>query len=74
MMELFVASGAPRDKVEKFLSADLDGEGAVCDQIAADMTNDLLQALGRAGRQTPRGVEYLRQRGGWMTLDRRPPE
>jgi hypothetical protein len=74
MMELFVASGAPRDKVETFLAADLGGEGAVCDQIAADMTNDLLRALGRDGRQTPREVARLRQRGGWVTLDRRPPE
>ena len=74
MMELFIASGAPPDKVEKFLLVDIDGGGAVRDQIAADMTNDLLHALGQTGRQTPRQVERIRRRGTWMTLDRRPPE
>jgi hypothetical protein len=74
MMELFVASGVPREKVERFLLADLDGAGSVRDQIAANMTNDLLQALGQAGRQTPRQVARIRDRGGWMRLDRRPPE
>jgi len=74
MMELFIASQAPQQKIEKFLLADLDGSGAVRDQIAADMTNDLLCAFGQTGRQTPREVERIRQRGGWMTLDRRPPE
>ena len=74
MMELFIASGTPREKVEKLLLADLDGAGSVRDQIAADMTNDLLSAFGQTRRQTPREVERIRQRGGWMTLDRRPPE
>lgn len=72
-MELFLASGAPYEKVERFLLADLDGAGAVRDQIAADMTNELLQAFGQSGRQTPREVERIRRRGAWMTLDRRPP-
>jgi len=74
MMEMFIASGAPQTKVEKFLLADLDGGGAVRDQIAADMTNELLRAFGQSGRQTPRDVERIRQRGGWVTLDRRPPD
>jgi hypothetical protein len=74
MMELFIASGTPREKVEKLLLADLDGAGSVRDQIAADMANDLLSAFGQTRRQTPREVERIRQRGGWMTLDRRPPE
>ena len=74
MMELFIATGAPREKVETFLETDLDGSGTVRDQIAADMTNDLLRALGQTGRQTPREVERVRQRGRWTMLDRRPPE
>ncbi len=74
MMDLFIASGAPRGKIEKFLAADLEGAGAVRDQIAANMTNELLQALGQSGRQTPRDVERIRQRGGWTALGRRPRE
>ena len=74
MMEFFIASGAPRQKVERFLAADLDGAGSVRDRIAADMTNDLLRAFGQTGRQTPGEVARIRQRGRWITLDRRPPE
>lgn len=74
MMELFISSGVPREKVERFLLADLDGAGAVRDRIAADMTNDLLGALGQRGRQTAGEVERIRRRGRWQVLDRRPPE
>ena len=74
MMELFIASGAPREKVDSFLLADLDGAGAVRDRIAADMTNDLLRALGHTGRQPAGEVERIRRRGRWLVLDRRPPE
>jgi hypothetical protein len=74
MMDLFLASGAPREKVERFLLADLDGAGAVRDRIAADMTNDLLCALGQDGRQTASEVQRIRRRGRWVALDRRPPE
>jgi hypothetical protein len=74
MMELFIASHEPPDKVERFLLADIDGGGAVRDQIAADMTNDLLRAFGHTAQQTPRQVERIRARGTWMTLGRRPPE
>ncbi len=74
MMELLIASGAPREKVDSFLLADLDGAGAVRDRIAVEMTNDLLRALGQSGRQTVGEVERLRRRGRWQVLDRRPPE
>jgi hypothetical protein len=74
MMEQFIASGAPREKVESFLLADLDGAGTVRDRIAADMTNDLLRALGQRGRQTAGEVGRIRSRGRWLALDRRPPE
>lgn len=74
MMDLFIASGAPRDKVEKFLDADPHGAGSVRDQIAADMTNQLLGALGQRGRQTAADVKRIRERGNWMALGRRPRE
>jgi hypothetical protein len=74
LMDLFIASGASRDKVEKFLNADPHGHGTVRDQIAKDMTNQLLEALGQRGRQTVAQVKRVRERGGWMGLDRRPRE
>jgi hypothetical protein len=74
MMELFIATGVARSKVERFMEVDIGGAGAVLDQIAADMANQLLAALGQRGRQTPEAVRRLRDRGAWVTLDRPPRE
>ena len=74
MMELFIATGAARHKVERFLETDVGGGGAVRDQIAADMTNQLLEAFGQRRRQTPDEVRRLRERGAWQALDRPPRE
>ena len=74
MLELFMATGARREQVEQFLDADPQGRGSVRDQIAADMTNELLGALGQRARQSPADVKRLRARGGWTNLDRRPRE
>ena len=74
MMEAFIATGASRVQVERFLDADPDGAGSIRDQIAADMTNDLLRAFGQSARQTARDVKRLRARGAWVHLDRQPPE
>jgi len=74
MMELFLETGAPRVKVERFLESDVDGSGAVRDMIAADMTNQLLEAFGQRQRQTPKEVRRIRARGAWEALDRPPRE
>jgi hypothetical protein len=74
MMDAFIAAGPSRAQIEKFLEADLDGTGSVRDHIAADMTNQLLGALGQRNRQTPQTVRRLRERGTWTTFDRRPRE
>ena len=47
---------------------------AVRDQIAADMTNQLLAAFGQRRRQTPEEVRRIRERGAWVALDRPPRE
>jgi hypothetical protein len=66
-------SGVGSDKVERFLAAEpAPGAGAIRDQIAADMTNQLLEALGQGGRQTSAEVKRLRVRGLWRTYGRRP--
>jgi len=74
MMQLFVDTGVPTDKIERFLEADPRGDGSIRDHIAADMTNDLMRALGNDTRQTAAGVKELRERGNWVNLDRRPTE
>ena len=72
LMELFIATGAAPAQVERFLDADLDGSGAVRDHIAASMTNQLMAALGQTARQSAADVRRIRDRGNWVTLDRRP--
>lgn len=74
MLDLFITAGAAQSKVEKFLDADLKGAGTIRDQIAADMANQLLEALGQRGRQSAAEVKRIRVRGGWTSLDRRPPD
>lgn len=73
-MQLFVESGVPLATIERFLEADPQGQGSIRDQITADMTNDLMRALGNDTRQTAADVKKLRQRGNWINLDRRPTE
>ena len=74
LFELWLATGATPQKIERFLDADPTGQGSVRDRIAADMTNELLAALGQRGRQSVADVRRARQRGTWTTLDRRPRE
>lgn len=74
MMDLFIATGAPRSKLERFLDRDPTGNGTVRDQIAADMANQLLGALGRYDRQTAKDVNRIRKRGNWVGMNQRPRE
>ncbi len=74
MMDLFIATGAPRSKLERFLDRDPTGNGTVRDQIAADMANQLLGALGRRDRQTAKDVNRIRNRGNWVGMNQRPRE
>lgn len=74
ILEALDATGVDPGKLQRFLEAEpTPGKGTVRDLIAADMTNQLLGALGQKGKQTGEGVRSLRVRGGWKTLDR-PPE
>jgi hypothetical protein len=72
----FQAAGVSREATERFLDADLPGgRGSIRDQIAADMSNELLAALGQTGGgQTDADVRRLRERGSWRDYDRRPEE
>lgn len=74
LLELLAATGVPRQTIERFLDADPRGRGSVRDQLAADMTNQLLEALGQRARQSVTDVRRIRQQGAWTALDRRPRE
>ena len=74
LLDLFEATAAAPEQVEAFLRSDPDGKGSIQDQLAADMANQLLQALGRDGGQTRQEVKRLRARGFWKSYGQRPPE
>jgi hypothetical protein len=74
MMALFAATGAASEHIDLFLQSDPDGAGTIRDRIAAEMTNQLLEALGQVRRQTPEEVRRLRERGLWKRYDQRPEE
>lgn len=68
-------TGVDAGKIQRFLEAEpAPGGGTVRDLIAADMTNQLLDALGQPPSQEGGAVQRLRQRGDWRRLDRPPPE
>jgi hypothetical protein len=53
-------TGVAKEKILAFLTADPDGKGSVQDQITAEMTTELMQIMGIAGRQTPQEVKKIR--------------
>ncbi len=71
-LDLFIETGLPREKVEAFMNADPKGEGSVKDQITADMSTELLSAMGVNVPQTAQDVKNLRGQGNWQKMDERP--
>ena len=53
-------TGVAKEKIMAFLKADPEGKGSVQDQITAEMTTELMQIMGIAGRQTPKEVKRIR--------------
>ena len=72
--DLFIETGLSREKVEAFMNADPKGEGSVKDQITADMSTELLGAMGVNVPQTAQDVKNLRDQGNWQKMDERPEE
>jgi hypothetical protein len=74
VLAALAATGIAPERIESFLNTEpRPGSGTVRDQIAADMSNQLLDALGQRGEQSAAQVRRLRERGAWRTYDR-PPE
>ena len=73
-LDLFIETGLPREKIEAFMNADPSGQGSVKDQITADMSTELLGAMGVNVRQTAHHVKQLRRQGNWRGMDERPDD
>jgi hypothetical protein len=75
ILEELQATGVQQAKIERFLHSEpRKGQGTIRDQIAAQMTNQLLDALGQPGEQTGSDAKRLRERGAWRTYDQRSVE
>jgi len=70
LLDLFIATGITRAKIEAALASDPDGRGALRDRIAADMANRVLADMGVTSQQTAAGVKRLRVGGGAASTTR----
>lgn len=73
-LDLFIETGLSRERIEAFMNADPHGRGSVKDQITADMSSELLGAMGIRVRQTANDVRQLREKGAWQHMDDKPEE
>jgi hypothetical protein len=66
-------TGLSTAQIERFLSAEpTPGHGSIRDLAAAEMSNQLLSALGQPARQDGASVKRLRERGEWRRYGQRP--
>ena len=73
-LDICIETGLPREKIEAFMNADPHGNGSVKDQITADMSSELLGAMGIRVQQTAQDVKHLRNKGVWQRMDKKPEE
>jgi hypothetical protein len=73
-LDLFIETGLPRQKIETFLDANPGGEGSAKDHILADMSTELLGAMGVNTRQSAEDVKRLREKGNWRRMGEPPKE
>jgi predicted transposase YdaD len=59
-LDELAGTGISKQKIMAFLRADPEGKGSVQDQITAEMTTELMQIMGIAGRQTTKEVKRIR--------------
>ena len=72
LLDIFIATGAPRAKIEAVLASDPDGGGALRDRITADMANRVLAEMGITPRHTAADVKRLRERDAGTVSTSRP--
>ena len=73
-LDLFIETGLSREKIEAFMNADPHGKGSVKDQITADMSSELLAAMGIRVEQTAQDVKQLREKDNWQRMGKRTEE
>jgi len=75
LLDALHSTGAGVDQIERFLAAEpRRGAGTIRDQMAAEMSNQLLAALGQQPTQSSADAKRLRERGAWRGYDQPPNE
>src|SRR5262249_6038228 len=75
LLDALGATGASRAEIVRFWTAEPQpGAGTIRDQMAAAMSNQLLDALGQRPTQSGADAKRLRERGAWRAYDQRPSE
>ena len=75
LLRAFEDAGVDSAAVQRFLDSEPHpGDGTIRDHVAADMANQLLDALGQPASQSSRTTKELRARGAWRKYDERPEE
>jgi hypothetical protein len=72
LLDLFIATGVGRAKIEAVLESDLEGKGLLRDRVTADMANRLLAAMGMTPKETARDVRRVREQGAVGASTTRP--
>ena len=75
LLDALHATGASPEQIERFLNAEpRGGGGTIRDLMAAEMSNQLLGALGQPPTQSGASAKRLRERGAWRSYDQRPSD
>lgn len=61
MLDRLMATGASNEKIEKFLQADIGGQGSIRDIVTARMTNQLAQTMGQPTDMDAKKVKWIRE-------------
>lgn len=61
LLDALLATGVAPVKIEKFLDADIGGQGSLNDQITARMTNEVMAGLGQPSHMTAPDVKNVRK-------------
>lgn len=61
LLDQLMATTASNEKIEKFLDADIGGQGSIRDIVTARMTNELAQRMGQPTDMAPQKVKAIRE-------------
>lgn len=72
LLEALHATGASAEKIDRFFAAEpRRGAGTIRDLMAAEMSNQLLAAIGQRPTQSGAAAKRLRERGTWRDYDQK---